>query len=124
LGRAQPRFAWPRQPRERFISNSRTRVLTFGQIQNLESAAASSLLNENAGQGRVAGVSIVAAFRRPGLRLRPLDVTAGQMKLLNGHSGLIFAARTLIDQKPGIGVLVATSAQIELSEWILSSGQR
>jgi len=82
-----------------------------------------SLLNDT-GLGKVIGVSIVAALRRRGLRLRPLDVTAGQMKLLNGHSGLIFAARTLIDQKPGIGVLVATSAQIELSEWILSSGQR
>jgi hypothetical protein len=55
----------------RSLSNSRTRVLTCGQIQNLETAAASSLLNETPAWEGVAGVSIVAVLRRPGRRLRP-----------------------------------------------------
>jgi hypothetical protein len=37
-------------------------------------------------------------------------------ELLSGHPGLIFAARTLIDRKPGFCVFVASFAQIEMSE--------
>jgi hypothetical protein len=88
---------------ERFVSNSRTRVLTIlGQTQNLESAAASSLLNETPAWEGWPAFPSVAALRRRGLLLRPLDATAGQMisSSYNGHPSLIFAARNLIDRKP------------------------